>query len=57
MFLARDSIVEGTNIEDLSYPTLLVNHDYEYTDYDNFSDINEWDHNETIDSTSDYENG
>ena len=27
-------------------------HGYEYTDYDNFSDIDEWDHNETID----YEN-
>ena len=56
MFLARDSIEEGACI-DLSYPTLLVNHDYDYTDYDNFSDIDEWDHNATIDSASDYENG
>ena len=45
MFLARDSIEEGACIDDLSYPTLLVNHDYDYTDYDNFSDIDEWDHN------------
>ena len=29
MFLARDNIEEGALIEDLSYPTLLVNHDYE----------------------------
>ena len=57
MFLARDSIEEGACIDDLSYPTLLVNHDYDYTDYDNFSDIDEWDHNATIDSASDYENG
>jgi hypothetical protein len=46
MFLARDKIVEGANIEDLSYPTLQVNFNYYYTDYDNFSDIDEWDHND-----------
>ena len=42
MFLARDNLEEGNTIEDLSYPTLPVNYDYDYTDYDNFSDIDEW---------------
>ena len=47
MFLARDNIEEGSTIEDLSYPTMPVNTctPQNYTDYDNFSDIDEWEDN------------
>ena len=40
MFLARDYIDDENNIDDLTYPTMPVN--ICSTDYDNFSDIDEW---------------
>ena len=45
MCLARDNIEERFEINDLSYPTMPVNTytSYNYTDYDNFSDVDEWD--------------
>ena len=55
MFLARDFIDEGNNINDMSYPTMPVN--YDYVDYDNWSDVDEWDHNVSEMSNSDYESG
>ena len=55
MFLARDYLEEGNTIEDLSYPTMPVNCDYEYIDYDNFSDIDEWEQSYTNLSESDIE--
>ena len=55
MFLARDFIDEGNNIDDMSYPTMPVNTDY--VDYDNWSDVDEWDHNVSDISNSDYEPG
>ena len=51
MFLARDYITEGNNAEDLTYPTKPVNIDS--TDYDNFSDIDEWEDFESFLSDSD----
>ena len=41
MFLARDNIEEGNNIDETSYPTMPVN--YDFVDFDNFSDLDEWD--------------
>jgi hypothetical protein len=55
MFLARDNIEDGNNIEDMSYPTMPVN--YDYIDYDNFSDIDEWDKSLSYFSDSDFDNG
>ena len=52
MFLARDYI---TDAEDLSYPTMPVNIDS--TDYDNFSDIDEWEDFESFLSDSDLDHG
>ena len=47
MFLARDNIEEGFTIDDMSYPTMPVSTytSFNYTDYDNFSDIDEWEDN------------
>ena len=47
MFLARDRLTDGLNINELSYPTLPVNlyPSNDYTDYDNFSDTDEWELN------------
>ena len=53
MFLARDNLEEGVDIEEMSYPTMPVYNDYDYTDYDNFSDIDEWDHNDSSVTDSD----
>ena len=55
MFLARDNLAEGININELSYPTLPVNSfpSNDYTDYDNFSDIDEWD--ESLSKFDDFE--
>ena len=47
MFLARDNLEEGVDIGEMSYPTMPVYNDYDYTDYDNFSDIDEWDQNDS----------
>ena len=55
MFLARDYITDGNNAEDLSYPTMPVNIDS--TDYDNFSDIDEWEDFESFLSESDLDHG
>ena len=41
MFLARDRLGEGNNIDNFSYPTLPVIQDF--IDFDNFSDFDEWD--------------
>ena len=40
MSLARDNLSEGH--EYLNYPTMPVNLSSFYTDYDNFSDNDEW---------------
>ena len=53
MFLARDNLEEGYNIEEMSYPTMPVNYDNDFTDYDNFSDIDEWDQNDSNVTDSD----
>ena len=53
MFLARDNLEEGVDIEEMSYPTMPVYNDYDYTDYDNFSDIDEWDQNDSNVTDSD----
>ena len=42
MCLARDNLSEGLDIDNLSYPTLPVNINSTFTDYDNFSDTDEW---------------
>ena len=55
MFLVRDFIDEGNNIDDMSYPTMPVN--YDYIDYDDWSDVDERDHNVSDISNSDYEPG
>ena len=41
MFLARDSIEEGNNLDEMSYPTMPVN--YDFVDLDNLCDLDEWD--------------
>ena len=41
MFLARDNLEEGENLDNLSYPTMPVN--IHYTEYDNFSEVDERD--------------
>ena len=41
MCLARDNLSEGLDIDNLSYPTLPVNINSTFTDYDNFSDTDE----------------
>ena len=53
MFLARDNLEEGVDIEEMSYPTMPVNYDNDFTDYDNFSDIDEWDQNDSNVTDSD----
>ena len=55
MFLARDHITDGNNAEDLTYPTMPVNIDS--TDYDNFSDIDEWEDFDSFLSDSDIDHG
>ena len=52
MFLARDSIEEGNNLDEMSYPTMPVN--YDFVDFDNFSDLDEWDLYSIL-SDSDYD--
>ena len=40
MCLARDNLSEG--LENLNYPTMPVNIVRDFFDYDNFSDVDEW---------------
>ena len=42
MCLARDNISEGQSIDDFTYPTMPVNLNASFIDYDNFSDVDEW---------------
>ena len=42
MCLARDNLSEGQNFHDLTYPTMPVNLNASFIDYDNFSDVDEW---------------
>ena len=42
MCLARDNLADGIDIESLSFPTMPVNQNTSFTDYDNFSDTDEW---------------
>ena len=37
----------------MSYPTMPVNYDDDFRDYDNFSDIDEWDQNDSNVTDSD----
>ena len=42
MFLARDNLSEGSSINDLSYPTMPVHIYPTNTDYEIFSETDEW---------------
>ena len=42
MFLARDNLSEGSSIDNLSYPTMPVHVYPADTDYENFSETDEW---------------
>jgi hypothetical protein len=55
MFLAREYIDDGNNFDELTYPTMPVN--ICSTDYDNFSDIDEWEDFESDISNSDIDHG
>ena len=55
MFLARENIEEGNDSNELNYPTMPVN--YNSTDYDNFSDIDEWEEFDSFISESDLDPG
>ena len=55
MFLARKNIEEGNDSNELNYPAMPVN--YNSTDYDNFSDIDEWEEFDSFIYESDLDPG